>query len=587
MFIIPLDSEGKWFRYHHLFSDLLRKGLSGLTLDEINHLRHQAGSWYDENDLAVEAIEQAFLSKDFVWTTDLLKKHFQILGLIENRSMALEWFAAIPTEFLQDDPWLSLHYAKLLLDHQETEHIHKYLDFAQTALERDITRNPGLKNDTYHLSLQADLYSTQALMAAQRGNTQPALDFASKALTIAPKSAASIKATAYNVMQLVYRNKGDVEKALEACRMGLPESLMSDQVGLIVSTYNIFGGLLLIQGQLREAAEVYKEALAKGKKRADKGVVGFSLIRLRLADIYYQWNRIDEAEELVWQALDRVNLGDDLFGMVYGRYLLMLIYFARGESSKLDEIWQDVIQILPRTKGAYYARDLQRLLELTKMRMGLEDASDVEIPPPDLSLTEKLASKEFEIRLLEARFALENKHLEKLGEYLAVLETAAAQRGHIYWLIQIHIQQALLNLREGKRDLATAFLLKSLCLGEGQGFMRVFLDEGDQLRDLLRYTRTQLKEPGLLEYASKLAAAFLAARPDRMTAGQPLLEPLSERELEVLSLIADGHSNQEIAQALVISLGTVKRHTGNIYQKLDVKNRTEAVAIARQLGILS
>lgn len=586
-FIIPLDSGGRWFRYHRLFSDLLQyqfnKDYSAEERWELNRL---AGDWYDKNGLAMEAIHHALICLDYSWAIQLLKKHLQVWQLSEHRHCALEWFAGFPAEVLRRDPWLSLQYAKLLLGQKEIETTLKYLDFAQGALERAIRVNEELASDPDHLELQADLHSIKAMLALQEGRPRLALDSANQALATAPEAAASVKAAAYNVLQLVHRDRGEIEKALEACRLGLPESLSSGQVGLIVSAYNIYGGLLLIQGQLREAARIYREALSREEELPERGIVGFSIIRLRLADIYYQWNRIDEAAELIWQAIDRVDLGDDLFGMIYGRYLLMLIFSARGERSRLEQVWWEIKQILPRTREVYYAGELQRLLELTKIRLGLKDEADVEISPPDLGLPDELPSRELEIRLLEARFAVELNHLDSLGDYLAGLENAAAQRGHIYWLIQIHIQQALLNLREGNRDRAASYLLKSLRLGEAQRFMRVFLDEGEPIRDLLRHARPQLQEPGLVEYANKLAASLQSGRSEGMPAKQPLIEPLSERELEVLGLISEGDSNQEIAEKLVISVGTVKRHTVNIYSKLDVKNRTEAVAKARDLDLL-
>jgi LuxR family maltose regulon positive regulatory protein len=176
--------------------------------------------------------------------------------------------------------------------------------------------------------------------------------------------------------------------------------------------------------------------------------------------------------------------------------------------------------------------------------------------------------------------------LDKVPECLSVLEPIAARRGYILWLIQILILQAITSYKRNAREDAYRCMTRALSMAEPEGMLRVFLDEGEPVREILVASRPLLQNGLLVTFVSKLLAAFGPETSSQQQSRQPSLSVLSKRELELLTLIAAGRSNKEIAGELFISIGTVKRHTVNIYNKLDVKNRTEAVAKARELGLL-
>ena len=199
---------------------------------------------------------------------------------------------------------------------------------------------------------------------------------------------------------------------------------------------------------------------------------------------------------------------------------------------------------------------------------------------------EDISTTEIEKLLFRVRAKIIYNRFEQLSELLSSLESITSQKKHYYWLIQVYILQAVMEKRDGNAQSAISYLKKSLGLAEPEGYMRVFLDEGPQIRDLLMTINLESKENALNEYIQRLLVAFDTQTTSNTSAQQTLPALLSERELEVLNLIASGASNKKIASELVIAIGTVKRHTVNIFNKLGVENRTQAVAKARELKLI-
>ncbi len=584
LFLIPLDDERRWFRYHHLFADLLRNRLWADHPEMVRILHQHAATWFDNHQMMTEAIEHALETQNYELVRGMMRKYFPDWWRTDNRMQVLQWFDKLPLDFLDKEPWLCVVKAWTVWGQGKMEETDAILDCAQQAVMRLQAAGQFPVGDLEYDGLPAEILAFKALIATQRDDSQVVIDLANQALALAPAEAATVRAVAYNALQVVYRNNDEMDKAIEVCELGLAESLKGGQIGTIVTTYNLLAGMLVIQGQLHRAAVVYKEALDYSEKRSEADGLAFAVIDLRLADLHYQWNHLGEAEGLIEAGLKRADKAVNLWSMIYGRYLKALVFIARYDQQGSLEICQEIIKLLPKSRGAYYAEDLKHLLLFIRARLGLQDEQALELQ--SLPAHEDIPITEIEKLLFRVRAKIIYNRFEQLPELLSKLESITSQKKHYYWLIQVYVLQAVMEKRVGNAQSAMGYLKKGLALAESEGYMRVFLDEGSSIRDLLMKINPGSKENALNEYIQRLLVAFDSQTTSNTSAQQISPALLSERELEVLHLIASGASNKKIASELVIAIGTVKRHTVNIFNKLGVENRTQAVAKARELKLI-
>jgi LuxR family maltose regulon positive regulatory protein len=583
LFLIPLDDERRWFRYHHLFADLLRNQLKIRDAEQLPYLHGLASAWFDQHQIANEAIEHAFAAQDYEEVRRLMRGYFPAWWGHENWARALQWFDKFPKSFLHAEPWLCVVYAWMVWSRGKLETTEEHLSCAQKALIALKTSSKFPTDDLEYTALEAEILAFQALIATRKNDPQQVITLANRSLEVVPEESNIVRALAYNTLQIVYRDLGDIDKAIQVCRLGLPAALAGGQIGIIATSYNLLGVTLTVQGQLNEAKATYQEALAYIESVGMTNSPAFSLIRLRLADLHYQWNQLKEAENLIREGLDHVDFFGNYWSMIYGRFLLCLIYLARGETQEAQRAWEEIEGILPKIVEAYYAEEIDHILVLAKIRLGIQEKSTAFEKLELDDLKENLTTTRIENLIRQAHYLVAQNQENKAQVLLAILADITGQRNNQFWVIEILILRAICSLRLENREAAHEFFEKALHLAEPEGYLRIFLDEGEPVRELLH--GIQLKDDTLKLYARKLLATFGYVS-QTQAARQRLIAPLSQRELEVLGLIAAGRSNKEIATELVIALGTVKRHTVNIFNKLDVRNRTEAVAKARELGLI-
>ncbi len=297
----------------------------------------------------------------------------------------------------------------------------------------------------------------------------------------------------------------------------------------------------------------------------------------------YQWNHLEDAEQLIQEGLKRSDFGSDLWPMFYGRYLLCLLHLARGQTEAALRVYENLLTLIPRLSGTYFQDELLCQFALLQAKLGLVDPARRWLENNDLPFPNHLQLSQVERIFRRLWISLILGWPDPLFTELSQLEQSMQKWGAISYQIELLLIKTVSAGQQGEWALGMDSLQKALKLAEPTGHLRIFLDAGPLVLEMLQ----QAKMKGIcLAYTTRLLAA--AGQPS-LPSAQPRVDlpsRLSKREMELLALIAAGCSNKEIASRLVISLATVKRHTVNIFNKLGVSNRTEAVAKARQLELL-
>jgi len=567
LFIVPLDNERRWYRYHHLFGDLLRQRLGhSLSPKEIAELHLRASEWYEKNAQLFEAFQHATAADDVERAERLIES--QKMGL-HFRSVAmpvLTWLTSLPAAVLDAHPRLWVRSATVALMAGQTTGVEERLQSAEKALQ-------NIEPDAQTRDLIGQIACARATVALTRYDPETMIIQARRALEYLPPDNLSFLFTANWALASAYLFQGDRAAAARACREGIAISQKSgDMFSTILATSDM-GQLLELENQLHQAAETYRQVV---QLFGDHPLPNASEALLGLARISYEWNDLEAAEQYGQQSLRLARQ----FDRVIDRFLVSEAFLARLKLAQGDVDGAAALLAQPE-QSANQQDALQRMPEIAAVQVLVLVKQD------NLAVAEHLA-QQYELPLGQARVLLVRGDPSAA---LAVLEPWRQQMETRDWAdeqLKTMVLQAVALQAYGKKDEALPVLGDALALAEPGGFIRLFVDEGPPMAQLLSEAAAQGIMP---TYVDKLLAAFEAegqkgAGQSDLSPAQPLVEPLSQRELEILQLIAQGLSNREIGERLFLALDTVKGHNRRIYNKLDVQRRTEAVARARELGLL-
>lgn len=581
LFIVPLDDERSWYRYHRLFADLLRARLQETLPGQVLGLHRRAAMWYEQNHFSSEAVHHALATKDFCLAADVIERATLELTTWSSTDVAtlLGWLKALPGDVVRARPWLRLFAARALFVSGQPG----AAEDALQELEEWLQRNPTAQDAEKILGLVG---ADRAGHAVVRGDVQQAVEFARRALAHVPEDDASARIRATATLGMACLRAGDVCEACEAYSQAIDAARRAGMAFTAVPVVCTLAEAQIVQGQLRRACQTCEQAMELGTIDGERmTLTGFA--GLALGQILYEQNDLHAAERHLLDGLELLSRGGiaESFGNM--RAVLALVKQGQGDAGgALAEIQQAVESAqhgnIPRLSilaSAYQARIWLAQGKLDSAAIWARDYRQ-------LGETEYL--REFEDLTLVRVLLAEDQPTEALALLEAMLPPAEAA-GRMGSVIEILALRALALEAVGDRSGALNALGRALELSEPEGYLRTFVDEGEPMARLLRHAASQ----GIVRgYASQLLAAFGVSGFARMEESpvplhiQPLIEPLTDRELEVLRLLAEGLSNSEIAQRLFISLPTVKSHTRTIYGKLAVHSRREAVTQARTLRML-
>jgi LuxR family maltose regulon positive regulatory protein len=576
LFIIPLDNERRWYRYHHLFADLLRQRLpqsiASTTAEverRVRELHIRASQWYEENGLQLEAFHHAAAANDIERAERLAQGKGIPLHFSGGVTPILNWLESLPKTVLDARPSLWWRHASLLLINGQTAGVKEKLGAAEEALAAKLQ---GASPDGETRNLIGQIAAATATLALTRYDIDTMLAQSRRALEYLDPKNLSTRASANWTMGFAYALQGD----RAAARHAFMESIsLSQSAGAMFTLILATIGLANIQevdNELYQAAETCQRILEWVGDRPQQ-IIGE--VHLGLARILYEWNDLDAAEQHARQSLILSRQYENVIDrFVFGEIFLARLNLARGDVTEASAILAKVDQSVRQRNFMHRMPEVAAAQVLTLLRQG------------NVSVASQLAQT-YNLPLSQAR-----AHLARgdASAALAVLEQYRELVDAKDWKderLKAMILQAIAQRAHGEKDKALRTLTETLTLAEPAGFIRSFIDEGLPMAQLLSEAAAQEIMP---DYTGKLLAALETEQQtaERLSppASQLMVEPLSQRELEVLQLIAQGLSNQEISARLFLALDTVKGHNRRIFDKLQVQRRTEAVARARDLGLL-
>jgi LuxR family maltose regulon positive regulatory protein len=580
LFVYPLDDGRQWYRYHHLFSDLLKRHLQLTQPDSIPSLHHKACVWFEKNGFPENAINHALTAEEYPRAANLVEKYAETFLMRSEMGLLLDWMEKIPDALKTDRPLLNLYYACALLFRSES------YDQARDQVLK--IRDESTAN--YKMALQA-------ILASYEGNFPLAFDYAQKAIESLSGEQGSLF---YFLAQWIYDSYGLIDKDLDSGLQTFFDLAKRSQesgnaMGAVVALSQL-AGLQVRMGLLHEAKVTYEEALEIGEYGHERALPITGEALMGLGDLLREWNDLENARCILLDGIELTNKWRH-FAALDG-----YLYLARVENAlgKSEEALAAIHKAMELAIGLDTIEFDDQLVEIYQARLWIEmgnlkaaenwakkfnrDSLIDEIADDSNIVLQHLLHRELYVL---ARLFITRGHFEQVLEFLEPLLAIKSRAGRVANQIEILILKSLALNGIGEVDEAVVILEKALSLAEPGGFVRMFVDEGPQMAHLLYKV---IERGNFIKYAKRLLSEF----PDSDTQiGKEdidqgdLIEPLSTREREVLDLIAQGLSNQEIASRLFISLSTVKGHASNIYGKLGVNNRTQAVARARGIGLLS
>ncbi|MFN2265848.1 MAG: LuxR C-terminal-related transcriptional regulator [Anaerolineales bacterium] len=577
LFVIPLDDRGKWFRYHHLFRDFLQQELAQRsTPDGIARLHTAAGGWYARNGWFEEALYHLLAAKDTNKAIQLVaQRRYSMMNTTQWPRLE-RWLNLFSSEIVEKSPELWMLKTWLVYQRGQFAELPALIGHLDAIYENE-------PNQAAVSDLAGEISSLRALIAYYQGNADQAVSMAQDALNSLPPDLWIARVLARIYLSGSYLLRGDENQAYRAYYDAFKEEQLQDKqfkATLLMAACSFYW----ITADLKSMAQAAKQCIALCQETGQQQILGFG--SYQLGRVRYHQDRLPAAEQLFASVVSRPYLN---YGIPYANSAcgLALTYQALGREAKAQQVSEDAIAFLLETGNTTQlpiALALQAELALMQGRVDLASQwADKFDPVPQFSPTPWFLSPHLtlvKVWLAQNTFS----SLESAADLLDQLERYQADIHNRRFLIETLALKALLLQTKGEQSAALVKLQEALRLAQPGGFVRLFVDLGQELENLLN----ELEAPvDLQPYVELIKTALSRPKQGAISPNQDeLFEPLTYRELEVLALLAERKTNKEIAFQLNITPGTVRQHTHNLYQKLEVSNRREAVTKAQEFSIL-
>lgn len=610
LFILPLDDVGHWFRYHHLFADLLQARLKhSFSAQEIRDLHYRAATWFEQAGMPEEAIAHAQIVTDYTLIERVVTK-VGLQTILQGYVKTVEgWLHLFPQDQVEKSLRINLVWAWLFLSRGLYDQVPSLLE----RLTKLFDIHKDAKDDP---ALWGEWLAIQAKHLSVKGKSVESREMCLRALDVLPISATYVRNMVHLELATAYQQSLDYEHAAEIFDMIARSAQASGDFVVEILGLSGQARMMLTLGKLQRAFEIASQGIERLENTGK--VTPFSATLFgEVGSVYFEWHQFDQAKEFFQRSTESSGLNGYSDPQIYQHVALSRMYLMNGNR----EVAAEEMHFVENLSRENHPVMTQEGVICQQIRVALAnhhlDAAQALLKVHDFEIESELRFPGLvsgspitqptgllynsALRYLLAKMEQTREHAQATIDLATlVLETALrCQLTSIAletFLVRSQMQAVLAN-----EELALADISQALDLASQEGFISIFVEEGEQVRRLLT---TLLKQRGAgatqPHFIHKVLAAFPSELPNSSPEGQPevghgkakvvareqLIKLLTARELEVLKLIAAGDSNQSISEKLVISVSAVKKHSGNIYSKLAVNSRTQAVLRARQLGLL-
>lgn len=611
LFLIPLDENKRWYRYHHLFSDLLSDPADKSRQRISPHAHQRASDWYAQQGMVSEAVHHALAAENFNGAIELLEAHAMELIMQGYAKTVNTWVEVIPKDFPLQSPKTHLAFAWMHLLQGDYTKASTQLGVVEQHLDQ-----PGPGQSPVEVSLRAEWFVMQSLLLNHMGKPAKSLEMASRAVDLARHDDARVHSLAHYGLAVSFWSLGEHERAAATFQKAIQYARAA--ANPVAEIMSICGQAVMAfeAGRLSQVFELLEPVAARMEQSGSPPPIS-TVIYGMLGEMHFQWYELDQARRCTLRALSLSELGGSKSGAISCHVMLSRLYQLDGHlPSAAQELHTAEDQHQADTPAYIRQEAVAQKVRLAIARgrhaaaaialhgegFCFEDRFTYPELPPHAAFTHSLGllytSSLHLILALET--ARGSQHRNSAALPLANDLIALAHRcGTRMIALEGTLLRAALHTTVGNRVSASKDTLTALGLAEPENIIALFLEQGDSLADRLsEMIRRNEIEPALLPFANRIMAVFSSRRTSRPATNASaqtthisgsthavLVEPLSERELEVLHLMAAGHTYQSIGEALFISLNTVRFHVKALYSKLGVHNRTQAIARSRELNI--
>jgi LuxR family maltose regulon positive regulatory protein len=588
LFLISLDDERNWYRYHHLFANFLTQRLRETESEIIPTLHQRASNWLEQNRYFPEAVKHSLNGEDYQHAAQLIEQLGPDMMMQNEFDQLAQWLDAMPKKLVESVPWLCIIRAWMCDRWGQFDIGERFLQHAESAVDMSTSSTP---NEAERI-VRGQISAIRALYALKSAQIPQSIQHSKQALDYIPMDYFN-RGVALFSLGWAKEAQGDLAGAIRVYEDGRSASLAVGNRILAQVIILQIGKVQFIQGHLHQAAETLREANQFKYERSNIKIPYASSASIGLAAIHREWNELDEALSYVQEGIE-IGIASNVVDAITSGYASKaLVHIARGDLDAAHQACnraEEMVRDTPNLEAETLSKTLASRIRLNLAKNQLSEASrkvhdaglnvDSEIENY-LDIPHRILAR---VLIHSGRTNSASQELSDSHKMLAKVLKMTRSAGYSGEVIMTLVLQALAFEAQGIIDQSLNSLEKALVLAEPEGYIRTFIDEGAPMQALLQQVKTKGR---LAAYVEMLLKAFdpqdTAVAP---AIDQKLVEPLSQREIEVLRMLGTELTGPEIAGELVISLNTLRTHTKNIYAKLDVGKRRAAVRRAKELELI-